>query len=183
MRPPCLILSFVLLLAALAGCDSRPRAPALTTEAVYSNSDSGLTFVAPEGWVLYAKVNLPADHKLDRPQRLVAYQVGGGDRKGSFDLYALDIPEGQGLLEYLAGPKMAIGAEKWVTKGPPAEETINGVKATRHIQVSPGKADRRRDLIEFRRPDRTYVFTTTYKASDTQTREQVQRAIQSATWK
>ena len=87
------------------------------------------------------------------------------------------------MLEYLAGPKMAIGAEKWANKGKPTEETINGVKATRYIQVGPGKADRRRDLIEFRRPDRTYVFATTYKASDTQTREQAQRAVQSATWK
>lgn len=180
-RRPALVLT--LLLAALAGCEDRPRAPALTTEAVYSNTDAGLTFVAPEGWVLYAKVNLPADHKLDRPQRLVAYQVGGGDRKGSFDLYALDIPAGQGLLEYLAGPKMAIGAEKWTDKGKPVEETINGVKATRYVQAGAGKAERRRELVEFRRPDRTYVFTMTYKASDTQTREQVQRAVQSARWK
>lgn len=183
MRPSCVMLSLVLLVTAPAGCEEKPRAPALTTEAVYSNTDAGLTFVAPEGWVLYAKVNLPAGHKLDRPQRLVAYQVGGGDRKGSFDLYALDLPAGQGLPEYLAGPKMAIGAEKWTDKGKPVEETINGVKATRHVQAGAGKADRRRELVEFRRPDRTYVFTVTYKASDTQTREQAQRAIQSATWK
>ena len=184
MRPPRMVLPFVLLLAALTGCDDRPRAPALTNEAVYSDSTSGLTFVAPEGWVLYAKVNLPEDRKLDYPQRLVAYRVGGGDRAGGFELYALDLPAGQGLLDYLAEPKKAIGAEKWTTpKGQPTEETINGATATRYVQTSLRKADRRRELIEFRRPDRTYLFTMTYKASDTQTREQAQRAVQSATWK
>ena len=178
---PWTILPFAPLLAVLAGCEDKPRAPALTTEAVYSDSDAGLTFVAPEGWVLYAKVNLPADHKLGHPQRLVAYRVGGGDRNGSFELYALDLG-GKGLLEYLAGPKMAIGAEKWTDKGKPTEETINGTNATRYLQVGAGKADRRRELIEFRRPDRTYVFVLSYKATDTQTREQAQRAVQSATW-
>jgi hypothetical protein len=184
MRLPRMVLPFVLLLAALTGCDDKPRAPALTTEAVYSNSDIGLTFLVPEGWVLYAKVNLPTDRKLDYPQRLVAYQAGGGDRKGSFDLYAIDLPEGQKLLDYLAEPKKAIGAERWTTaKGQPTEETINGATAARYIQTAVGKADRRRELVEFRRPDRTYVFTMTYKASDTQTREQAQQAVKSATWK
>jgi hypothetical protein len=176
-------LAAVLLAGALAGCEERPRAPALTTEAVYSNSGIGLTFVAPEGWVLYAKVNLPEGHKLDRPQRLAAYQVGGGDHKGSLELYALDLPGGQKLLEYLAGPKQAIGAEKWLDRGQPAEETINGAKATRYTQAAAGKSDRRRELVEFRRPDRTYVFVMTYKASDTSIREQAQRAVQSAAWK
>jgi hypothetical protein len=183
MRPLWMVLPFGLLLAALTGCDDTPRAPALTTEAVYSNSDIGLTFLVPEGWVLFAKVNLPEDRKLDYPQRLVAYQVGGGDRMGSFDLYAIDLPAGQKLLDYLAEPKKAIGAERWATKGEPTEETINGATATRYVQTSLRKADRRRELVEFRRPDRTYLFTMTYKASDTQTREQAQRAVQSATWK
>jgi hypothetical protein len=183
MRRSRMILPFGVLAAALAGCDDKPRAPALTTEAVYSNADAGLTFLVPEGWVLFAKVNLPADRKLDYPQRLVAYQVGGGDRKGSFDLYALDLPAGQKLLEYLAEPKKAMGAERWTDKGPPTEETIGGAKATWYKQASAGKADRRRDLVEFRRPDRTYVFTMTYKGSDTQTREQAERAVRSATWK
>lgn len=184
MRRPRMVLAFALLAGALSGCDDTPRAPALTTEAVYSNPDIGLTFLVPEGWVLYAKVNLPADRKLDYPQRLVAYQAGGGDRKGSFDLYAVDLPEGQKLLDYLAEPKKAIGAEKWATaKGQPTEEAINGVTAYRYVQTAVGKADRRRELVEFRRPDRTYVFTMTYKASDTQTREQAQQAVKSATWK
>lgn len=175
-------LPYVLLAGTLTGCNDTPRAPALTTEAVYSNTDAGLTFVVPEGWVLFAKVNLPGGHKLDYPQRLVAYQAGG-DRKGSFDLYAVDLPEGQGLLEYLAEPKKAIGAEKWTTKGPPTEETINGAKATRYLQASAGKGDRHRELVEFRRPGRTYVFTLTYRASDSQTREQARQAIKSAVWK
>jgi hypothetical protein len=178
-----MVLLVVLLAGALVGCEERPRAPALTTEAVYSDSPSGLTFVAPEGWTVYAKVNLPEGRKLEYPQRMVAYRVGAGDRQGNFELFAIDLPDGKGLLEYLAGPKMALGAEKWIDKGKPTTETINGATATRYIQAGTGKGDRRRELIEFTRPDRTYVFALTYKGSDTQTREQAQRAVQSATWR
>src|SRR5688572_19251430 len=84
---------------ALAGCDGKPRAPALTTEAVYTSDAIGLTFVAPEGWVLFAKAT-PPPGKYDRPLRMVAYQQAAGDSRTNFELYAIDLPDGQGLMSY-----------------------------------------------------------------------------------
>jgi hypothetical protein len=178
---PLAVLALAGSLALLAGCDGKPRAPALTTEAVYTSDAIGLTFVAPEGWVLFAKAT-PPPGKYDRPLRMVAYQQTAGDTRTNFELYAIDLPDGQGLLAYLA--KEPIGAEKWADKGPPAAETVNGAAATRYTQAGTGpRADWRRDLVEFRRPDRTYLFVTTYKASDTRAREQARRAVETATWK
>jgi hypothetical protein len=167
--------------ACLAGCDEQPRAPALVNEAVYTNDAIGLSFVAPEGWVLFAKAELPPGQH-DRPMRLVAYQQTAGDTRTNFELYAIDVPKDQGLMAYLA--KQPIGPEKWKARGEPAAVTINGARAVRYSEAGiANRSDMRRDLVEFRRPDRVYLFVTTYKASDAKAREQATRAVESATWK
>ena len=56
-----------------------------------------------------ARANPPPGQPLDHPLLLVGYQTAGGVNRASFELYALDLPEGQGLLEFLA--KKPIGPE------------------------------------------------------------------------
>ena len=167
----------VLALAAL-GCETRPRAPALTTEAVYENDAAGVRFVVPEGWVTSGKTALPPG-TFDRPIRLVGYAATVGH--AGLDLYAIDLPAGQELPAYL--DQHAIGADKWVAKGPGKSETINGVTATRYTHTSAKKGDRIRELTAFARGSRTYVFVLVYSTTDSSARDAGRRAVESTTWK
>lgn len=176
MRRPWTLLVLVFLL----GCDeSKPRAPVLATEAVYTNDAIGLTFLAPDGWILYAKSSLPRDEPLNRPMRLVSYQKTEGEKRSEFELYAIE-PGEDSLLAYLA--KSPIGTDKWATKGSPEVVTINGVRAARYNLTSP-RAEMRREITSFERGNRIYIFVMTYQGSDTKFREQTRRAIETATWK
>lgn len=171
-----------LALAPLAGCgDDKPRAPALTTEAVYQYDPAGLRVLTPDGWVLFARGN-PPPRSLDHPFRLAAYQKTEGQARAELELYAIDLPDGQDLLAYLAAHP--IGPEKWSAKGPPQAEKINGVEAVRYTQSATwSKGELRRELVAFRRPDRTYLFTLAYPATEPQLRDQARRSIESATWR
>lgn len=162
---------------AAGGCESRPRAPALTTEAVYENDAAGVRFVAPEGWVTSGKSALPPG-TFDKPIRLVSYTATPGP--AGLDLYAVDLPAGQALPAYLE--QHAIGAEKWVAKGPGKPDTVHGVAAVRYTHTNK-KGDRTRELTAFARGPRTYVLVLTYPTADGGARDLGRRAIDSTTWK
>ena len=173
-------LALALALALLAGCGQKPSAPDLITEAVYRNDGAGLTFVVPEGWQLYARANPPAGQKTDHPLLLVAYRSPGSDARSDLELYMADLPDGADLMGYLA--QHPIGAEKWSPKGAPESETIHGVEAARYT-LTGSRQQARREIVAFRRPDRTYLFVITYPASDAASRDQARQAVESATWK
>lgn len=168
-------------LAAVAGCSETPRAPDLTTEAVYQYDPAGLRFPAPDGWAVYARM-LPPEGRLDRPMRLVAYFRAEGKVRADLELYAIDLPDGQALPAYLAGHP--IGPDRWTPK-PPETIDINGTAATRHLLTGTGpRADMRREVVAFHRGDgRVYAFVLTHEASDTKHREQARRAIEKVAWK
>jgi hypothetical protein len=175
-------LSVLLALALLAGCQKRPRAPALVTEAVYENSGAGVKFLVPDGWTLYAKAEPPPGKKLDHPLRLVAYNQSGGGIRADLELYAIDLPDGQDVVQYLAAHP--IGPDKWKMKGKPRPETINGAAATHYVFTAPRrKGEMVREMDAFQRPDRVYIFLLTYPSADNQFREQARRTIESMTWK
>lgn len=172
----------LLVLALLAGCQKKPKAPALVTEAVYENLGAGVKFLAPDGWILYAKADPPPGKKLDHPLRLVAYNQSGGGIRADLELYAVDLPDGQDVLRYLI--VHPIGPDKWTLKGKPQPETINGAAATRYIFTAPRrKGEMRREMDVFQRPDRTYLFLLMYPSADNQFREQARRSIESTIWK
>ena len=163
---------------AAAGCDSRPRAPALTPEAVYENDDAGVRFVVPEGWVTTGKTALPPG-TYDRPIRMAGYAATTGH--AGLDLYAIDLPAGQDLPAYL--DKHAIGADKWGAKGPGKPETVNGTAATRYTQTAGKKGERTRELTAFARGSRTYVFVLSYPTADGSARDAGRRAVETVKWK
>ncbi len=173
-------LALTLALVLLAGCGQKPRAPDLVTEAVYRNDTIGLTFVVPEGWQLYARANPPAGQKTDHPLLLVAYRSPGSDARSDLELYAADLPDGADLMGYLV--RNPIGSEKWTAQGPPQAETIHGAEAARYT-LTGSRPQTRREIVTFRRPDRTYLFVITYPASEAAPRDQARHAVESATWK
>jgi hypothetical protein len=166
-----------LALAPLA-CESRPRAPALTPEAVYENDAAGVRFVVPEGWVTAGKTALPPG-AFDRPIRLVSYSSTVG--QAGLDLYAIDLPAGQDLPGYLE--RHAIGADKWVAKGPGQPDKVNGTPAMRYTQTAGKKGERTRELTAFARGGRTYVFVLSYATADGSSRDAGRRAVETTTWK
>ena len=169
------------LAGAAAGCSETPRAPDLTTEAVYQYDPAGLRFPTPDGWAVYSRA-IPPEGRLTRPVRLVAYFRAEGPKRADLELYAIDPAEGQDLLAYLA--EHPIGPDRWAPK-PPETLSVNGVEATRHLLSASGpRADMRREVTAFRRDGgRVYAFVLTHEASDTKHREQARRAIEKVTWK
>src|SRR5438105_510697 len=75
--------ALVLAVIALAvGRGGGPRAPALRPEPVYSNAREGFRFVAPEGWALVAKADLPPG-PAEKERLLVRYQATSGGGAGA----------------------------------------------------------------------------------------------------
>jgi hypothetical protein len=67
----------------------------------------------------------------------------------------------------------------------PAEPVdVDGVAGTHFVLAVPGKGEKvLQDVYVFNRGRRTYFFTGAYPASDSQSRQQVHRAVLGITWK
>jgi hypothetical protein len=179
-------LSVLLAAAAAAGCGGRPRAPALTDEPVYENDRAGLRFVAPPGWVMGLRSELPPG-RLGQPLQLVRYQAGpgGGDgpeKPADLTVLAVDLADGTDPGKYLADHP--VGGGRWAA-ATPQSLTVNGAAATRYeYTAASAKAGQlRREVTAFRRGGRVYFFMTTFAATDTAARDQVRQAVNSVVWK
>lgn len=171
----------VVLVALAAGCQDGPRAPALANETVYQNDAVGITFVTPEGWTLFAKTTLPPG-ELNRSIRLTAYGRSAEKFHAEFELYAVDVPPGSNLLDYLAAHK--IGPDVWTPVGKPSALTVRGVPATRYAFAGvKADAKKRRVVVAFTRGDRQFLIAFTHHDDDSVARDQAQKAIDSVTWK
>ena len=171
----------IVLVALSAGCQDGPRAPALANETVYQNDAVGIAYVTTEGWTLFAKTTLPPG-PLNRPIRLTAYGRSAEKFHAEFELYAIDVPPGTDLPDYLTAHK--IGPDVWTAIGKPSALTVRGVPATR-FAFAGVKADakKRRDIVSFPRGDRQFLIAFTHHEDDVQARDQAQKAIDSVTWK
>jgi hypothetical protein len=170
----------VALVAALAaGCSERPTAPALTNEAVYQNDKIGLRFLAPEGWTITARTDLPSS--LPRPVTVVAYAVTHDRKTAELEVTAADLPEGSDLGAFLAGYQ--VGAQKWTPKKGPDDVTVNGAAGKRFLMsAGKGKDETLRETTAFRRGGRVYFFLVSFPASDPDRRDQARKSIDSVTF-
>jgi hypothetical protein len=174
-------LGVVLPLAVLAaGCNNRPKAPALSTEAVFEDDNAGLRFVVPDGWLMTMR-GLAPPGRLEKPAQLVRFKPPVADRVADLELMAIDLPAAQDLVKHLTDHQP--GSDKWSPAGSPKPVTANGVEGARYEYVSATRPGTRRDVTTFRRGERVYLFLTTYGANDTTSRDQVRLAVESAVWK
>jgi hypothetical protein len=88
-----------LVLLGFIGCAERPKAPPLVNDTVYQNDKIGLRFLAPEGWSIASRADLPAT--LPKPIILVAYHTSKGDLSAELEVLAADLPEGSDYGEFL----------------------------------------------------------------------------------
>ena len=168
------------ILLTACGCTEKPKAPPLINDTVYQNDKIGLRFLAPEGWSVSSRADLPSS-ALPKPIILVAYQLSKGGSHSELQILAADLPEdadfGKVLVEH------RIGAAKWTLKPPPEKVTINGSEATRLIltRVS-DKKEVRREATAFRRGGRVYFFIITFASSDSAARDAARQCVQSVSW-
>src|SRR5438094_7104681 len=66
------LLGIVALLSTVS-CNSGPRAPAITTEAIFNNPREGFSFLVPEGWVQQSRSDIPPG-SYEKARLLVSYQ-------------------------------------------------------------------------------------------------------------
>ena len=66
-RLVCAVIIFVFV---LAGCQEQPKAPPLVNDTVYQNNTIGLRFLAPEGWSVVSRAELPSS--LPKPVILIS---------------------------------------------------------------------------------------------------------------
>ena len=169
----------VLVAVAAAGCTERPKAPPLTNEAVYQNDKIGLRFLAPEGWAITARSDLPSS--IPRPLTVVSYAATHGGKTADLEVTAADLPDGTDLGAFLAGNQ--VGAQRWAMKSGPDDVTVNGAAARRFLlTVGKGRAEVQREATAFRRGGRVYFFLASFPASDPDRRDQARKSVESITW-
>jgi hypothetical protein len=166
----------------LNGCRGRPVAPVLRNDPVYQNDREGFRFLVPEGWKQYAKADLPSG-KVEREHLLVQYRhLLPGKVGGEFEVSLADLPATTDLSAYLVDP--SYGGRNWKQNGPVEKLEVNGVAAQRFVFA--GRVDRdqmTKEVVVFRRGERTYFFTGLYATADKQARGQVRAAVESTKWK
>src|SRR5687768_15225123 len=144
-------------LGGLGGCDSRPRAPALEDGAVYHSPQEGFRFLVPTGWRQRAKTDVPPG-KYAEGQMLVEYVGRSASGATLLEASLVDRPNESDLTAFLTRPSH--GAPSWEPVGKPESIHISGAKATRYVfKGQEGKNQVTKEVVAFRRGDRTYFLT------------------------
>jgi hypothetical protein len=152
----------------------------LRYEAVYQNDKIGLRFLAPEGWTIAMRSELPSG-PLPKPVVLVGYVQSKGDKPAELQLLATELPEDKDLGAFLT--EFRIGADKWGVKSGPEPVTVNGSAGTRYVMArGAGKNEFHREATAFRRGGRVYFFIITFGVADPDRRDQARKSVESAVW-
>jgi len=170
----------VLLLVLTCGCREQPKAPPLVNDTVYQNNKLGLRFLAPEGWSIVSRAELPS--ALPKPTILIAYQQGKGESAAELEVLAADLADNADLGQFLIEHR--IGAAAWAIKSSPEPVTINGAEAMRIVltRTDKGKKEVRREATAFRRGGRIYFFMITFASGDGLARDAARQSVESVTW-
>jgi hypothetical protein len=162
-----------------AGCQPKPKAPALLDEPVYQ-SDEGFRFLVPEGWTMAARGSLPPG-PLDKERLLVQYRRSADDKQATLEVSAADLPEDTELAAYLGGPSFSVS--HWNPSGPPENLEVGGRPGTRYrFKARVGGSELAKEVTAFRRGGRVYFFNLLFAPSDAAAPEQFRRAVGRLVW-
>jgi hypothetical protein len=168
------------LIAAAAGCDSEPRAPALLDTPVYHNRQEGFRFLVPEGWTQNANANLPPG-ELEGEAFLVRYRMRTPEMGASLQILCLDDSGQSDLAEHHAGPSFRVN--RWEPVEPGESLEIGGKPAERFAyQAVISGRQMTKEVTCFRRGKRVYSFVGLFFSTDDKAREQIRRAVGSVIW-
>ena len=170
----------VLFAIVVAGCESRPKAPALRDAPVFHNKQEGLRLLVPEGWKQTAGGTLPPG-KLEGNVLLARFRLPSSESGASLDILCFDDEKKTDLQEIHAG--RSHGVERWQAAQPPESVEINHVAAQRFILSGTiGKQAMIKEVVSFRRKQRVYSFVGLFAESDNVAREEMRRATSSIVW-
>ncbi|MGH7172317.1 MAG: hypothetical protein ACRELF_10840 [Gemmataceae bacterium] len=179
-RPALVCASAMLVVGLLsAGCQPRPKAPALLDEPVFQ-SDEGFRFLVPEGWIMAARGNVPPG-PIDKERLLVQYRRADRDKQATLEVSLADLAEDTDLAEHLSGPSFS--ASHWKPEGSP-ESLEAGGRAGKRYRFT-GRvtgAELAKEVTVFRRGGRLYFFTLLFSPEDATAPQQVHRAIARIVW-
>ena len=165
----------------VAGCNTRPRAPALRDDPVYQNDREGFRFLAPEGWRQNTRGDVPPG-KAEKERTLVDYRPTAGPSGASLRVSLADLPDSTDLATHLAGP--SYGADKWRPAGRPEETAVGSATGTRYsFSGRVSKDEVAKEVVAVRRGGRVYFFTALYAPKDVEVRDQLRRVVSSVVWK
>src|SRR5262249_45800933 len=134
--------------ALLAGCYSKPKAPALIDESVFQ-CDEGFRFLVPEGWVMAARGN-GRGGPPDKEQPIVQYRRAEGDTQATLEVSAADLPEDANLADTLSGPSFS--ASHWRQSGSLENLEAGGRPAARYrFTARVNNAQLGKEVTAFRR--------------------------------
>ena len=162
-----------------AGCQPRPKAPALLDEPVFQ-SDEGFRFLVPEGWIMAARSNVPPG-PVEKERLLVQFRRVVGDKQATLEVSLADLSEDTDLTAYLRGP--AFSASHWDQAGSPESLEAGGRAGERYRFTARVNSMRlAREVTVFRRGGRVYFFTLLYSPDDATAPEQVHRSEGRIVW-
>ena len=168
-----------ILVLLVAGCDSRPSAPALRDSAVYTNEDAGLKFLVPTGWTCSASAVLPS--QIEREIVLAQWRMRTPVQGASVEILCFDKEQRFDLHRYHSGPSH--GSKQWNSQKDPAEIEINGNSATRLSYIAEiSGTEMRKHVVCFRRGLRVFSFIGLFYENDEKAEQQLQRALDSIQW-
>ena len=164
----------------VAGCGSRPRAPALANTPVYENPKAGFRFLAPKNWNQHASAQLPPG-PLKKPRLLVQYKRVSKDKGAFFEVGVIDLEEGHDIKDTLTAP--ASGASKWTMTAKPEPIKVGPVPATRYVmQGTVSKENMVREAVVFQKGQRAFFFVGLFYPGDETAKEQTRRTVESVIW-
>jgi hypothetical protein len=166
----------IVLAVVIAGCQDRPKAPALRDDPVFEDFQSGLRFLAPTGWAETARSAFP-DGPANKDTMLVRYQTPPSDMSAVFEVTFVDAPESADVVAMLA--VRSYGVSNWTLEGKPEALAVRDASATRY-RLTQKKLTK--ESIVFRRGGRLYFFTFVFSTSDGTIRERMQEVIKSISW-
>jgi hypothetical protein len=174
--PPLLFFLFLV----SSGCSNRAKAPPLTNEAFYQNEKVQLRFLAPPGWVVRARTDLPPGALL-KPVLLISYAQSTGEKAAEFAVFVADVPDGVDLGQYQLETR--IGPQQWKLKPGTTTISVGGQQAARYEMTSgTGKEEFHRETTAIRRGGRVVFFIVTVGAHDSELLDQANHSIAGATW-
>lgn len=169
-----------MLCVSMWGCDTRPRAPALSDAPVYNNRREGFRFLVPEGWVQSASAVLP-DKALEGEVLLVQYRMRTSSRGASLDILCMNAEEFPDLHEYHGLPSQ--GVRDWKSAAAPEQLSVNGTEAQRFVyEGTLGKERMVKEVVSMRRGQRVYSFIGLFWSEDANAQEELRRAVDSVIW-
>lgn len=163
---------------ALVGCESRPRAPALSDSPVYENRQAGCRFLAPEGWRQSVNSMLPP--QLDREFRLVEYTTLGA----SFEVLCLDDPDGEHQDQHAYHARPSHGVQLWKSTAEPEQIEINGAAGERFVyEAERGGRKVVKHVVVFpREGSRYFSFVGLHWPEQDKVGQQISQSIHSTVW-